>query len=449
MSERITRNNAPSVTGIIILNIPSQKVILLTWVGKVLTTVPDNDLYVVRFKSDFIYRQMQKWFDHLREVERESLYSLCKGMGSLGGGLAGFLFEGFAIQNTCRYSPTNDANTPIRHFGRMTKVETTSKKWPNRFIYRANDTRMISTSSSDNPELQVSPSDVLPVVADGCLVSFSLDSSGPRHDNPLFDAFFFSVGHGKVVIWILQMTIAHTHDGARSGFDLVSSLRKRASDAWREHLVEIKYVLIVPHVDSPCHVEWKFAAEFEAHEGEVYVQFLDVSVFHSVFQRNRDTIIPEIFGFRPEEAAHHNFICVCKVHSSRKRRRPASRLTAQPKDQQTALALQQEACGTTSFSAASAQSTNGTSKSLSSSPAATSKIKTRYPTGQSDTYERFLRIMKAYRKEESVSGDLTGRQRGQRKVLENARLYAQVEELFQDEEDLVMEFEHFRHNLTR
>ncbi|KAH9984053.1 hypothetical protein BJV74DRAFT_588551 [Russula compacta] len=275
------------------------------------------------FKSDFIYRQMQKWFDHLREVERESLYSLCKGMGSLGGGLAGFLFEGFAIQNTCRYSPTNDANTPIRHFGRMTKVETTSKKWPNRFIYRANDTRMISTSSSDNPELQVSPSDVLPVVADGASSAFpwtlrdrvtydkiediGMDNSTyycpHRQDNPLFDAFFFSVGHGKVVIWILQMTIAHTHDGARSGFDLVSSLRKRASDAWREHLVEIKYVLIVPHVDSPCHVEWKFAAEFEAHEGEVYVQFLDVSVFHSVFQRNRDTIIPEIFGVRPEEAA--------------------------------------------------------------------------------------------------------------------------------------------------
>ncbi|KAH9984052.1 hypothetical protein BJV74DRAFT_588556 [Russula compacta] len=166
-----------------------------------------------------------------------------------------------------------------------------------------------------------------------------------------------------------------------------------------------------------------------------------------VSAQNLECLCPELHPASCLYLIHHNFICVCKVHSSRKRRRPASGLTAQPKDQQTALALQQEACGTTSFSAASAQSTNGTSKSLSSSPAATSKIKTRYPTGQSDTYERFLRIMKAYRKEESVSGDLTGRQRGQRKVLEN--LYAQVEELFQDEEDLVMEFEHFRHNLTR
>jgi len=93
------------------------------------------------------------------------------------------------------------------------------------------------------------------------------------------------------------MTIARMHDGAPSGFDLVRSLRKRASDVWKEHLVEVKYVLVAPHVNANYHVEWNFAAEFEDQKGEVYVQFLNVSTF----QRNDGTVC-DILGVSPEEA---------------------------------------------------------------------------------------------------------------------------------------------------
>ena len=55
---------------------------------------------------------------------------------------------------------------------------------------------------------------------------------------------------------------------------------------------------VVPHLDATYDVRWNFDAEFDEHEGEVYVRFLDVSTF----QRNNGTI-EDILGVNREEKA--------------------------------------------------------------------------------------------------------------------------------------------------
>jgi len=300
-------------------NMGSHKVILLTRLGPAVTAVRHRDLCVVKLKSDFVYDEMLKWADAIDEADREKWYSLCKGMGPMGAGLAGFLFEGFAIRHTSGNYSTTNKHTPFHRFARMAKVEGKGASKPIRFVYQTKDklSRMIIVTSGDKITLRFFSSSALPEVAQGDLSvapwrhrerltydkieDIILNDSSyycpHRHNNPLFDAFFFSVEDGRVVLWILQMTIARMHDGAPSGFDLVRSLRKRASDVWKEHLVEVKYVLVAPHVNANYHVEWNFAAEFEDQKGEVYVQFLNVSTF----QRNDGTVC-DILGVSPEEA---------------------------------------------------------------------------------------------------------------------------------------------------
>ena len=238
-------------------------------------------------------------------------------MGPLGAGLAGFLFEGFAIRHTSGNFPTTNNHTPFHPFVRMAKDETT-KSQPIRFVYQTKDnlSRLTVVTLGDKIMLRIRPPGVLPEVARGDLSKapwrhrerltydkiegITLNDSTyycpHRHNNPLFDAFFFSVEDGRVVLWILQMTIARKHDGAPSGFNFVGSLRERASHVWKEHLVEIKYVLVVPRANVSFHVEWSFAAEFEGHEGEVYVQFLNVSAF-----QRKDGTVRDILGITEEE----------------------------------------------------------------------------------------------------------------------------------------------------
>ncbi|KAH9978502.1 hypothetical protein BJV74DRAFT_136027 [Russula compacta] len=300
----------------VLANGASDKVTLVIRVGPVRTTAPDDDRYVVRFKSRLIYNKMLDCVERLQKEEK--WYSLCKSMGSLGPSLAGFLFEALAIRCTSGNFPTNN-HTPFRDFVQMTKVENKSKAMPIRFVYRGNDARILVKTSGNQILFRIFPRGVLPAVTDHttlvppwmgttrkCVmydkiedikVDFSSYYSPRCHDNPLFDGFCFSFKDGKAVLWILQMTTVRMHGGVRSGFDLVSSLWKHASEVWKQYLVEIKFVLVVPHVDSTCHVEWNFDAEFGNHMGEVYVQFLDVSSF----QWERGTIIADILGVYPEE----------------------------------------------------------------------------------------------------------------------------------------------------
>ena len=71
----------------------SHKIVLVTRVGLVLETPHDDDPMVVNIKSEFIYDKMLIWSNRLNEEEREKWYSLCRGIGAVGAGLAGFLFE--------------------------------------------------------------------------------------------------------------------------------------------------------------------------------------------------------------------------------------------------------------------------------------------------------------------------------------------------------------------
>ena len=256
---------------------------------------------------------MLDWADRLDEAERKKWYSLCRGMGALGAGLAGFLFEGYAI----RHTSTNDNNNPFHHFARMTRAATQSEAMPIRFVCQGEDTTAKLVVRPDgNLAIRFRPSGVPPAVAGGATLDtpwahrervrydkieniFTTELSyycPNRRNNPLFDAIFLSVEDGRIVLWILQMTIAREHKCVRSGFDLVRSFRKRVSDVWIQDQVEVKYVLIVPRLNATYDVEWNFTAEFDEHEGEVYVQFLDVSAF----QRNKGTIA-DVIGVHPEE----------------------------------------------------------------------------------------------------------------------------------------------------
>jgi hypothetical protein len=298
----------------------SHKVILVTRRPVETTALYKNDRYVVTLKSGFIYGEMLDSVDRLHEAEREEWYSLCKGMGRLGASLAGFLFEGFAIHHTSGKFPTTNNHTPFHHFLRMAKDETTkSKSQPIRFVYQTKDnlSRITVVTSGDKIILRIRPPCDLPDAARGDLseapwrhrerltydkiedimLNDSTYYCPHRHNNPLFDAFFFSVEDRRVVLWVLQMTIARKHDGTPSGFNFVGSLRELASRVWKEHLIEIKYVLVIPRANVSYHVEWSFAAEFAGLEGEVYVQFLNVSTF-----QRKDSTIHDILGVTEEAA---------------------------------------------------------------------------------------------------------------------------------------------------
>ena len=235
-------------------------------------------------------------------------------MGALGRGLAGFLFEGHAIRHTSMCFPTtattnnNDTNNnPFCHFARMTRGATKDGTMSIPFVYQVKNTALELIVRPDGWLLfKFRPSGIPPAVAGGAtsdnpwarrqrvrykeietiLIDESFYYCPERHNNTLFDAFFFSVKDERVVVWILQMTTARKHNGVRGGFDLVKGLRERTSKRWDQHQVEVKNVLVVPHLDATYDVRWNFGAVFDKHKGEVYVQFLDVSTF----QRNKYTI---------------------------------------------------------------------------------------------------------------------------------------------------------------
>ena len=300
----------------------SHKVVLVTRVGPVLETSHDHDHKVVNIKSEFIYDKMLIWSNRLDEEERERWYSICRRFGAPGAGLAGFLFEGYAIRHTSMLFPTTNKNPFIR-FARMNRGVIKSRTMPIRFVYEEKNTtsKLVVLQDAERKFKLVfnfCPSGVPLAVAGGTTsdapwarrqhfpydkiedicINESFYYCPNTHNNPLFDAFFFSVKDQRVVVWILQMTIARKHKGVSSGFDLVRSLRERASDTWRQHEVEVKYVLVVPHSNATYDVEWNFAAEFEEHKGEVYVQFLNVSAF-----QGDEGKIEDILEVQPKEEA--------------------------------------------------------------------------------------------------------------------------------------------------
>ncbi|KAH9959725.1 hypothetical protein BJV74DRAFT_375021 [Russula compacta] len=242
-------------------------------------------------------------------------------MGSSTASLAGFVFEGLAISYTSGSSPDPDDTDSFLDFVQMTRVKSDNKAMPIRFAYQGSDKQLTVDISGDQIMFRILPSSVLAASThnssldppwkgrtrnrvtydkiEGLALNDSSYYCPLQPNNPLFDAFFLSIDDRTVVLWILQMTIARVHSGARRGFPLVNSLRERASRIWKHHQVEIKYVLVVPHIGSTYRVEWNFDAEFENHEGKVYVQFLNVAPF----PLDGITMMKDIFGLNAVEAA--------------------------------------------------------------------------------------------------------------------------------------------------
>ncbi|KAI0047161.1 hypothetical protein FA95DRAFT_1679301 [Auriscalpium vulgare] len=71
--------------------------------------------------------------------------------------------------------------------------------------------------------------------------------------NSLFDAFFVDHHSPTTTLWICQMAMAKTHEGARSGYGLIARLRDKLRSKFGN--VEVKYLLVVPNDSS---IEWRW-----------------------------------------------------------------------------------------------------------------------------------------------------------------------------------------------
>ncbi|KAK7439389.1 hypothetical protein VKT23_017611 [Stygiomarasmius scandens] len=82
----------------------------------------------------------------------------------------------------------------------------------------------------------------------------------PRN-NSLFDAIFFDLQSGKVVVWVLQITTGARHKGSNKGYSILERIQKKA----RAHVgeggeVEFRYVLVMP-AEKSANAAWKLPAD--------------------------------------------------------------------------------------------------------------------------------------------------------------------------------------------
>lgn len=101
-----------------------------------------------------------------------------------------------------------------------------------------------------------------------------------QRTNPLFDAFFVQVTQESVVLWVFQMTITKDHGGSTKGVEVLLQIREQVKSRYgiEGKEVKVRYVLVAP-LYSDRRITWTMPDEWSAVEGDVFVQYLDLTQF--------------------------------------------------------------------------------------------------------------------------------------------------------------------------
>lgn len=147
-----------------------------------------------------------------------------------------------------------------------------------------NEVPTLGDNSSTNSSQSFTPRTTLRSVntyndIDECILGDTNIFRPTQMNNPLFDSFFLQKTENTIIIWVLQMTIAKQHGGAKKGFDILTKLRKRVKEKYSSMTVEMQYVLVVPYKCSGVAVQWNMSQGWKDLEGGVsalYLEFADI-----------------------------------------------------------------------------------------------------------------------------------------------------------------------------
>ena len=277
----------------------SHSIILVQRVGPVLETAFRSDRHYLKLKTHDIKQETVDKYASLELKEAERLFRICAGIGPQGAAFAGNLFEGLAIRYTSGEDPGQGT---FRLFAEMKKVDTSSKKFPIRYIYNGPGHKWtVNVDGDRHVVLKGTPLQHLeyPLSARGDNKIKTLFSSRTRveysdkgsitinpsfyycpsaRNNPLFDAFFFEVSSDAVILWVLQITIQRDHDGVSKGFEMIKTLMTQARQSRPDLEVKVGYVLVMAYKAPGLDVEWNFASEFNQCPGDVFIQQIDLDV---------------------------------------------------------------------------------------------------------------------------------------------------------------------------
>lgn len=98
-----------------------------------------------------------------------------------------------------------------------------------------------------------------------------------QRNNPLFDSFFVQLTQEFAVLWVFQMTITKDHGGSGKGVELLLQIREQVKSQHGK-TVKVRYVLVAP-LYSDRRITWTMPDEWRAVEGDVFVQYLDLTQF--------------------------------------------------------------------------------------------------------------------------------------------------------------------------
>ena len=249
----------------------SHRLILMDRRGPINTQSWKGDLHKTQIKGNLAVDTLRDRFIELSSADVHHLLSRCSTV-TAAAAFYGYVFEQFAI----RCISLNDTDASVFHlYAKMSQSsQLLSGKFPVHFAYQP--------SPAASTHLQG-----LPGLRQRRITRWKETDTGRLSDeriyvpmasnNALFDSFFIDCATPTVAtLWILQMTVSSTHDGAAKGFKTVANLKKKVETELRSS-VEVKYVLVVPCKEDAASYEvtWDMAKEYRSDAlGEVFVQFL-------------------------------------------------------------------------------------------------------------------------------------------------------------------------------